>query len=127
MGIIGGHCYSLISANTLSNGQRLYKIRNPWGGSEWTGAYADTDPIWTTGTFATEVGFTNKNDGDFFMKAEDFATYFTEVVSVLNPDNLINSYWLAIGNGDTFGTTGTSAYCGSICKRNTFTITSPVA
>lgn len=61
------------------------------------------------------------------MRAEDFPTYFTEVVDVLNPDNKFQSYWLAIGNADTFGTAGTTSYCGSLCKRNTFTITSPVA
>lgn len=61
------------------------------------------------------------------MKAEDFPTYFDSVVSVKNPDNKFHSYWLAIGNADTFGATGTEAWCGSICKRNTFTITSPVA
>lgn len=127
MGIVGGHCYSLISDHILSNGQKLYRIRNPWGQSEWTGAYADTDPIWATSTYATEVKFVNKNDGDFFMKAEDFKTYFSSIVAVRNPDGRFHSYWLATGNADTFGTAGTSTYCGATCKRNTFTINSSVA
>lgn len=61
------------------------------------------------------------------MRAEDLPTYFTSIVDVKNPDNKYQSYWLALGNADTFGSAGSSTYCGSTCKRNTYTVTSSVA
>jgi calpain-15 len=72
-GIIGSHAYTFIAAFTLSNGAKVFKLRNPWGSSEWTGAYADTDVYWTNNPAdATLVGFVNKNDGDFIMTVADF-------------------------------------------------------
>ena len=79
-GIIGGHAYTFIGCYTLSNGVQLFKLRNPWGSSEWTGAYADTDVFWTNNPAdATAVGWLNKNDGDFFMTVPDFQSHFTSL------------------------------------------------
>lgn len=40
-GLIGSHAYSLIHTYTLSNTDRVVKLRNPHGKSEWTGLYGD--------------------------------------------------------------------------------------
>lgn len=45
-GLIGNHTYSLISTHILTDGTRLVKVRNPWGRSEWTGAFGDADEYW---------------------------------------------------------------------------------
>jgi len=127
-GIIGGHAYTFIGAYTLSNGVQVFKLRNPWGSSEWTGAYADTDPYWTSNPAdAQAFGFVNKNDGDFFMTVDAFKSHFTSMAFNYDPTNWKLSYWLARGDGDQVGTAGTTAYCGSTCKRTTFNVTSPVA
>lgn len=60
------------------------------------------------------------------MTVADVATNFVYISYNYDPTNWKQSYWLAIGNGDTFGVNGTSKYCGSTCKRNVFNITSPV-
>jgi calpain-15 len=85
-GIIGGHAYTFIGAYTLSNGAKVFKLRNPWGSSEWTGAYADTDVYWTNNPAdATLVGFVNKNDGDFIMTVADFQTHFSSLAFNYDP------------------------------------------
>jgi hypothetical protein len=127
-GIIGSHAYTFIAAFTLSNGAKVFKLRNPWGYSEWTGAYADTDVYWTNNpTDATLVGFVNKNDGDFIMTVADFKAHFTSLAFNYDPTNWFLSYWLARGDGDTVGVAGTTTYCGATCKRATFNVTSTVA
>ena len=126
-GIVGGHAYSVSSVHTLSNGARVLKIRNTWGNTEWTGAYSDSDAYWTKNTAdANKVGFTNSNDGTFIMKVEDFKTYFADLYFNVDTSNWHLSYWLKLGNADTIGKTGNWGTCGSTCKNNKFTITSPV-
>lgn len=52
-GLVGGHAYSLISANviTAANGAtiaRLYRLRNPWSTDVYTGKWSDLDTVnWT--------------------------------------------------------------------------------
>jgi hypothetical protein len=49
-------------------------VRNPWGATEWTGAFNDADPFWAANpTVASSVGYVNGNDGAFFMTVADFA------------------------------------------------------
>jgi hypothetical protein len=46
-GIIEKHAYSIMEAIEI-NGQRLVKLRNPWGqGGEWQGAWSDGSAEWT--------------------------------------------------------------------------------
>ena len=107
----------------MSNGVKLIQVRNPWGFGEWTGAYHDKDAFWTNNpTMATEVGFSDKIDGSFFMTADDFKLYFYNLSYTPNTTNLVRTSWVQIGNADTFGIAGNTTYCGTVCKQNTFTI-----
>jgi hypothetical protein len=45
-GILEKHAYSIMEAREI-NGERLLKLRNPWGNSEWTGAWSDGSAEWT--------------------------------------------------------------------------------
>lgn len=47
MGLVSGHAYTLIAAKQTSKGDRLVKLRNPWGETEWTGDWSDSSPLWT--------------------------------------------------------------------------------
>jgi hypothetical protein len=46
-GLVAGHAYTLVSAKQTSKGDRLVKLRNPWGSMEWTGDWSDSSPLWT--------------------------------------------------------------------------------
>jgi calpain-15 len=58
-----------------SDGQKFVQIRNPWGESEWSGAYSDASPLWTP-ALKTELGYEAEEDGTFFMSWEDFVAWF---------------------------------------------------
>ena len=45
-GIVLHHAYSVMDAREI-DGKRLLKVRNPWGESEWTGAWSDGSEEWT--------------------------------------------------------------------------------
>jgi len=75
-GLVGGHCYALISAhmeNIKGKRVRLVKLRNPWGNFEWKGAYSEDDNVWNDATASCRrrVKIEKKDDGIFIMTFED--------------------------------------------------------
>ena len=41
-GLAQGHVYTILDAHVVQ-GERLYRIRNPWGAEAYTGAWNDDD------------------------------------------------------------------------------------
>jgi hypothetical protein len=92
LGLLTNHAYSVISIFELKTGEKLLKIRNPWGSFEWNGAWSDNSKKWTP-EIRQEVGYLNtrnqKNDdlsdnadfliedGFFFMEYSDYLKFFT--------------------------------------------------
>ena len=76
-GIISGHAYTLVSAHKLPNGDEVLKLRNPWGSGEWTGTYSDDSSKWTP-ALKSQLGWTDEDDGTFFMEVEDFMNEFED-------------------------------------------------
>ena len=77
-GVVTGHAYSLISVHRLEHEGRqikLFKLRNPWGSGEWTGAWSDNSSDWTE-ELKNKVNFTNANDGIFFIELSDYLQHF---------------------------------------------------
>jgi hypothetical protein len=70
-GLIGGHAYSVIRAVEYRQ-KRFVVVRNPWGGSEWTGRWSDGSKEWTKEWLpaldALEHVF--GEDGEFVMECE---------------------------------------------------------
>ncbi|KAJ5129614.1 uncharacterized protein N7515_005653 [Penicillium bovifimosum] len=60
-GISEGHSYSIMEAREI-DGQRLLRLRNPWGRKEWHGAWGDGSKEWTPEWMKT-LGHTFGNDG----------------------------------------------------------------
>lgn len=106
-GLIGGHAYTFVHSYVLSNGARVFKLRNPWGASEWSGDYRDSDPFWASHRQDAElVGHTDVDDGTFIMTVEDFKKHFYACSMNYDPENWHQAYWLAIGDGDQVGEPG---------------------
>ena len=83
--------YTLIDVIKLSNGDRIMKLRNPWGKGEFNGEYADESPIWTE-KLKKEAGWLSvRDDGIFFMKIEDFVKYFDQAYACHYRENYILS------------------------------------
>ncbi|KAH3806764.1 hypothetical protein DPMN_135090 [Dreissena polymorpha] len=80
-GLVIGHAYSVTAVREIKLGKGLFAIfsretlemvrcRNPWGGTEWKGAWSDGKK---------ELGLTFDDNGEFWMSFEDFCQYFTKM------------------------------------------------
>jgi calpain-15 len=77
-GIVAGHAYSVISWKSYQ-GERLLKIRNPWGEFEWGGRWSDNSPEWTEEFIEVFAPKFDAHDGTFWMWYEDFFKYFWSI------------------------------------------------
>ena len=94
-GIVEAHAYSLTKVLKATigkeNDQQLVRIRNPWGKTEWSGAWSDGSEEWKDISERDKEGFglTFDNDGEFYMSQRDFLKQFeTLQICNLNPDSL---------------------------------------
>ena len=82
-GLVAGHAYSLIGARTLSNGEKIVLIRNPWGSKEWDGAWSDNSSDWTPELMSevadTKYDFTQSDDGMFWMSYDDMIERYESI------------------------------------------------
>ena len=82
LGLIGFHAYGLLKAveieDRFGDKVQLFQLRNPWGDFEWKGDWADDSEDWTPES-KKKVGWTNEDDGTFFMCLEDIKKYFSRV------------------------------------------------
>ncbi|KAF2761112.1 cysteine proteinase, partial [Pseudovirgaria hyperparasitica] len=76
-GFVRGHAYSVLEAREV-NELRLLKIRNPWGETEWNGAWSDGSKEWTP-EMMKELGHTFGDDGIFWISYKDFLKYYPEI------------------------------------------------
>lgn len=76
-GLILKHCYYLVKIRQI-NEKTLICLRNPWGSHEWNGDWSDKSSLWTPELKST-LNWEDKEDGTFWMCAEDYLKYFTEI------------------------------------------------
>eukprot|EP00667_Euglena_gracilis_P022227 EG_transcript_24649 len=77
-GIVQGHAYSVLKIQKVGD-FRMMKLRNPWGGFEWTGPWSDRSGMWKANPkVAKELEFdgTHVNDGCFWMELADVVRHF---------------------------------------------------
>ncbi|POI33209.1 hypothetical protein CIB84_003039 [Bambusicola thoracicus] len=93
-GLIKGHAYSVTGIDEVSyQGQKvqLIRIRNPWGQVEWNGPWSDNSLEWrlVSPSEKKRLAQTALDDGEFWMKFEDFKVHFDKVeICNLTPDSL---------------------------------------
>ena len=70
-GLWPAHAYSVLRAREC-RGKRFVVVRNPWGNSEWTGAWADGAKEWKGEWLGVlgELGHEFGDDGQFVMECE---------------------------------------------------------
>ena len=121
-GLAHSHAYTVVGVATLSTGDRLVKMRNPWGSERFTGDWSDSSTKWTPATKA-EVDHATADDGFFYMSVADyhdqtFATWFSKENEGWNSD-----YFLMLDDPGT----GSNSACSGSCSERTLKITSDVA
>ncbi|CAG8442082.1 6551_t:CDS:2 [Acaulospora colombiana] len=77
-GTISGHAYSILRVAEIEDGIKLVLVRNPWGGTEWTGAWSDGSKEWTSERMKI-LNHRFGDDGAFWMCYEDFLEYWNEI------------------------------------------------
>ena len=70
-GLIGSHAYSILRAKEC-RGKRFVMCRNPWGQSEWTGAWGDGSKEWSGEWLEVlkELPHEFGDDGEFVMECK---------------------------------------------------------
>merc|ERR1711998_663624 len=53
-GIVPGHAYSVLDVGTYG-GEKLIKLRNPWGAFEWTGKWSADSSAWDENPAVTKA------------------------------------------------------------------------
>ncbi|KAF4448486.1 hypothetical protein FALBO_16796 [Fusarium albosuccineum] len=80
-GIEETHAYVILDARTLKNGQRLVKLRNPWGDTRkgiWEGPWSDGSKEWTR-EIQEEVGHKFGSDSVFWISYQDLLRKFSHI------------------------------------------------
>ncbi|XP_035482413.2 calpain-5-like [Scophthalmus maximus] len=90
-GLVKGHAYSITAVQKVRLGHGLLayfknetipliRMRNPWGKTEWKGAWSDSSEEWSKvgDTERGNLGITVEDDGEFWMSFADWCKFFTE-------------------------------------------------
>ena len=76
-GILQGHAYGIMEVREVE-GERLFRVRNPWGCTEWTGEWSDQDKRWDADLLAT-LDYELGDDGTFWICYDDFVKQFNKI------------------------------------------------
>jgi len=111
------HAYGVLKIDEFTfrgKTHRVLQIRNPWGcGVEWNGDWNDKDPIWKAlpSEIIRRLGFTDEEDGTWFMSYDDFFATFNEVqvcylvnqLPKIWTHHIANGRWKGINAGGCLG------------------------
>ena len=95
-GILEGHAYSLMEAVEVK-GQKLCKLRNPWGRKEWEGKWSDGSKEWTA-EWMQLLNHEFGNDGVFWISYEDLLKKFQHFdrTRIFGPEWHVTQQWTSI-------------------------------
>ncbi|KIX05846.1 uncharacterized protein Z518_03819 [Rhinocladiella mackenziei CBS 650.93] len=95
-GISEGHAYSIMDAKEI-NGQRLLKLRNPWGKKEWTGKWSDGSSEWTP-EWMHLLDHKFGNDGIFWISYEDLLKKYQHFdrTRIFGPEWNVTQCWTSV-------------------------------
>lgn len=72
--MVGRHAYTVLGV-AVYKGEKLVKIRNPWGVEEYTGAWSEKSSKWTQDARKV-LNHPDLNDGIFFVPMSLYKTVF---------------------------------------------------
>ena len=77
LGLVPDHSYGVLDVQKVGEAT-LLRIRNPWGRGEWNGDWSDKSSKWTP-ELKERLGWSDKDDGVFWMDLEDVKKYFSRI------------------------------------------------
>ena len=79
LGLVCFHAYTIIGVEDV-RGQRLLRIRNTWGHSEWKGPWSDGDEDkWTAAMKDAVSSYVDADDGAFYIAFADFLQHYDKL------------------------------------------------
>lgn len=95
-GIQSGHAYSIMEAREVE-GERLLKLRNPWGETEWSGAWSDGSEQWTP-EWMQLLNHRFGDDGVFWISYKDLLRkyQFFDRTRLFGRDWSVTQQWTSI-------------------------------
>ena len=95
-GIQPSHAYSSMEACEIK-GKKLLKIRNPWGQTEWMGAWSDGSKEWTA-EWQGLLKHTFGNDGIFWIEYSDWLKkfHFLDRTKLFDDSWKITQQWVSL-------------------------------
>lgn len=105
IGVAYMHAYTMLGTETLSNGQRLVRMRNPWGVEKFKGPFHDwrsddwgnflgESEYWTE-DLKNELEYVQANDGMWYIRMEDYHYSFSDTTANPNIDEWHLSHYAA--------------------------------
>ncbi|XP_061173562.1 calpain-3-like [Saccostrea echinata] len=92
MSLLGFRAYVITAVEEIpykSGTAKLIRVRNPWGDTEWNGAWGDGSEEWghVTNDVKDQLELLSRDDGEFWMNYNDFRReYCNMIVCNLSPD-----------------------------------------
>jgi len=74
VGLSQAHAFTVLGIHEIK-GEKVIRLRNPWGEGEFNGAWSDYSSKWTE-DLKKQYNYYEKEDGDFFIGYNDFLKYF---------------------------------------------------
>ncbi|EDU49438.1 calpain-B [Pyrenophora tritici-repentis Pt-1C-BFP] len=95
-GIQEKHAYSIMEAREV-DGQRLLKLRNPWGRSEWTGRWSDGSEEWTP-EWMKKLNHKFGDDGVFWISYQDILRTYQHFdrTRLFGPEWTVSQQWTSV-------------------------------
>ncbi|KAI9844149.1 MAG: hypothetical protein M1837_005749 [Sclerophora amabilis] len=95
-GIQEGHAYSIMKVVEME-GERLVLLRNPWGKTEWTGAWSDGSKEWTP-RWMELLDHRFGDDGVFWISYEDLLKKFQHFdrTRLFGPEWTVTQQWTSL-------------------------------
>lgn len=76
--LVTGHAYTVLGKAEYK-GEKLIKMRNPWGSERYKGTWGDSDTKKWTADAKKALKHTTQNDGTFFVPLADFKVLFSGI------------------------------------------------
>lgn len=95
-GIVSQHAYAVLDTYE-GHGQRLVKIRNPWGRKEWSGAWSDGSKEWTS-DWLKILNHKFGDDGIFWMTYKDMLSKYKYIdrTRIFGPEWHVAQQWMTV-------------------------------
>lgn len=94
--IVSMHAYSILEAREVK-GERLLRLRNPWGHTEWKGAWSDGSEQWTP-EWMQLLNHKFGDDGMFWISYKDLLRKYQRFdrTRLFGPDWQVTQQWTTV-------------------------------